>query len=552
MILREDDERPCPPVIRDVLVGKNGWKLYDESVSAHEQPPFNLFWKTNRLYPSQIESCKYPSQRCNHYPKSAEITKKDGLYRNLRRMRVTHGPSLYSFIPETFTLPNEYVKFCQYFAEERDKAGSSSSRNPFYICKPSDLSRGRKIFVFDDIGELTYDCSSVVQRYIENPLLILGHKVDFRIYVLVSSFQPLRIYMFDDFLTRFGGEKYTMDSKDMYVHLTNYSVTKTTTTDTLLRAGVANSKWDGQKTREYFKSCGVDFSLMWARIETLVRATILSIFHLVPRKPQCFELFGFDILFDDQLQPWLIEANFSPALAVESEVDVRVKHALIHDLVMTLNIHEPVTPPPSEPPQSDVTDSGQPAAGLRKPVVVSDTAMKRSSSTSRLPHTGNQGRQEPSTPTQALPRGRSGVLPPATKTPPLSTRPSATRPTAPSTSSSIATGMRRSNSTATISRVAKSLHSPAQPGAAVDHPQQMPLVDRPYGQMKLIFPFNDETQQFSMQALASNQLESALRGMITEVRRVDARVVPQLKALAAVYAEATKSYRNTVAKKTVT
>jgi len=83
--------------------------------------------------------------------------------------------------------------------------------------------------------------------YIGNPFLISDLKFDLRIYVAVTSFDPLRIYLYDEGLTRFSTHKYDMTltltlipintdacrykkgSKHIanrFMHLTNFSVNK--------------------------------------------------------------------------------------------------------------------------------------------------------------------------------------------------------------------------------------------------------------------------------------------------------------------------------------
>ena len=69
----------------------------------------------------------------------------------------------------------------------------------------------------------------IVSRYIDIPLLLNGLKFDLRVYVLVTSFEPLRIYVYNEGLARFASEPYqgpdtTKNTK--YAHLTNYSINK--------------------------------------------------------------------------------------------------------------------------------------------------------------------------------------------------------------------------------------------------------------------------------------------------------------------------------------
>jgi hypothetical protein len=66
-----------------------------------------------------------------------------------------------------------------------------------------------------------------VSEYVSNPLLIRGLKFDLRIYVAIASVNPLRLYIYDEGLVRFATDKYDMsDHKNIYSHLTNYSINK--------------------------------------------------------------------------------------------------------------------------------------------------------------------------------------------------------------------------------------------------------------------------------------------------------------------------------------
>ena len=48
----------------------------------------------------------------------------------------------------------------------------------------------------------------IASHYIQNPLLIDGLKSDLRIYVALTSVSPLRLYMYEDGLTRFATTPY--------------------------------------------------------------------------------------------------------------------------------------------------------------------------------------------------------------------------------------------------------------------------------------------------------------------------------------------------------
>lgn len=47
----------------------------------------------------------------------------------------------------------------------------------------------------------------------------------------------------------------------------------------------------------------------------------------------CFECYGYDLLIDDNLKPWLVEVNASPSLATTTEADKQMKMSLIRDVL---------------------------------------------------------------------------------------------------------------------------------------------------------------------------------------------------------------------------
>lgn len=72
----------------------------------------------------------------------------------------------------------------------------------------------------------------MASKYVSNPHTINGLKYDLRVYILVTSFNPLKVYIYNDGLVRFATEKYTMDPRLMnqkFVHLTNFSINKRNT-----------------------------------------------------------------------------------------------------------------------------------------------------------------------------------------------------------------------------------------------------------------------------------------------------------------------------------
>ena len=85
---------------------------------------------------------------------------------------------------------------------------------------------------------------------------------------------------------------------------------------------------------------GVDCAKLWRSIDDLIIKTLLCIEPKVKQEcdlsvgssRSCFQLFGFDVLIDAALKPWLLEVNFTPSLAVDAPIDMRIKGNMLADL----------------------------------------------------------------------------------------------------------------------------------------------------------------------------------------------------------------------------
>ena len=74
----------------------------------------------------------------------------------------------------------------------------------------------------------------------------------------------------------------------------------------------------------------------------VVLKSLVAVDGPIEKQPNSFELFGYDILFDKSLKPWLIEVNSGPSMARDTVLDEKIKTALIRDtlaLVAPMQFH---------------------------------------------------------------------------------------------------------------------------------------------------------------------------------------------------------------------
>ncbi len=106
----------------------------------------------------------------------------------------TYGPE-FDITPQTYILPEDYKRF----KVDREQL----TKKAFYILKPTNSACGRGIKVIHKDQKVSKNSWMVACKYVHKPHLINGYKYDCRIYVLVTSYDPLKIYFYHNGLVRF-------------------------------------------------------------------------------------------------------------------------------------------------------------------------------------------------------------------------------------------------------------------------------------------------------------------------------------------------------------
>jgi len=294
---------------------------------------WNLLWTWSK---PQIDFNKLMFwQKVNHFPMNKNIVRKDLLKKNIEKMQKLGSKTnaIYNFIPQTYVLPKEYCQFMDHFHHDMILEGKEN----IWIMKPIGKSRGRGISLLNDMSGVVYAEQVIVQKYLKNPLLLRGFKFDMRIYVLVTSIQPLEAFIYKEGFARLSTEPFSLDPEDLnklFIHLTNVAIQKNNIDfhrdcDTLF----GGSKLSLKNLKGKLEERGHNFQKIWIQICEIVVKSLLACQHEIPSNPNCFELFGYDIIVDDNLKCWLLEVNSSPSLSRDTILDDIVKQQLIDDIV---------------------------------------------------------------------------------------------------------------------------------------------------------------------------------------------------------------------------
>lgn len=131
------------------------------------------------------------------------------------------------------------------------------------------------------------------------------------------------------------------------MHLTNYAINKNS--KDFIRDDEAGSKRRITTINKWFIKNGYDIDQIWRDIDDVIIKTLVSAYGVLKhnyrtcfpnhfKSSACFEILGFDVMFDKKLRPYVLEVNHSPSFHTDAKLDKEIKEALLHDTMVLINV----------------------------------------------------------------------------------------------------------------------------------------------------------------------------------------------------------------------
>ena len=159
-----------------------------------------------------------------------------------------------------------------------------------------------------------------------------------RIWVLLNH--EMNVYIYKEGHLKVASEKYYIKSDDLYVHLTNYTIQKKNQNFSKKEIGNEISfdifQQSLDKLLKEQKKENINFRKeILPKIKEIILISMESVKYLINEKKRknCFELFGYDFIFDQNFNPYLLEINTNPGLEESSPLLKKIIPRMIDDLL---------------------------------------------------------------------------------------------------------------------------------------------------------------------------------------------------------------------------
>lgn len=180
---------------------------------------------------------------------------------------------------------------------------------------------------------------AVAQEFLSNPYLGWGgHKFHMRLYVLATRWDPAGVFLFNDGLVFQSSSKYRGRKPSLRKDIFSSVSEKVHP----LQLETLWHHLDGEGD--------IPSKVIWARVVSMLKNVfgvgLKESFgdprHLSERSFSCFDLFGVDVILDQQLEPYVLEVNIGPNLWLDQEYETmqrKVKGTLLDEVTHWAQLH---------------------------------------------------------------------------------------------------------------------------------------------------------------------------------------------------------------------
>eukprot|EP01059_Diplonema_ambulator_P009902 TRINITY_DN19885_c0_g1_i2.p1 TRINITY_DN19885_c0_g1~~TRINITY_DN19885_c0_g1_i2.p1 ORF type:complete len:567 (+),score=79.93 TRINITY_DN19885_c0_g1_i2:104-1702(+) len=280
-----------------------------------------------------IKQCQIVS----HFPRTELICDKVSLGVLLRALK-KKDEGEWDFAPVTATTYEEFL-------EEEEKCGEKT----LWVVKDDRGLGGNGIRITYTVAMQDFaGPRKLVQAYVHPPLLINTRRFDIRVYVLVTSFTPFRVYMAKEGVVHLCVDSYHTPTDEsnlgpMSSHITNHNInSKAKGYQNGGKGGVSGHSRSFENLATQYPG---DMKELMRKIKVIILKTLACVKPFVdqglrqgcegvPGKMRCYEMFGYDIIVGDlpELKPYLLEVNQFPSWNPNGPWQGHVKARLLKDI----------------------------------------------------------------------------------------------------------------------------------------------------------------------------------------------------------------------------
>lgn len=290
-------------LLQDIFVKSKDWVDRDELIQKSENKKTTFSDKIKLDYCDNIKTSKIKY----FFPKLQKFVRKDVCCRIFKQF-------------EGIWTPESHIIRKQRFVKNKPSKKSLSDGTLWFVKRANGYG-GKNIRITKELRKtmkkLLKKKTYVVQRGIDNPLLIENKKFDMRVYVLFVKFpkdgisdnskdNSMITYLFDDAILKMCSQNYDPGNCDLLNQITNYHFHTTK----------ENYQQDKSKYLRSFSECSfykpvfAQMIKMMTELKPIFEKYLILLWKQNPEPT--FWLCGMDIIIDQNYKPWLLEINRNP------------------------------------------------------------------------------------------------------------------------------------------------------------------------------------------------------------------------------------------------